>query len=230
MSGEYNVSRPGTQRDVQLVNVPMHQHGPLVVVCSHAPCRPGHARRPPGARTAKLLALSGDEIDELASFVRSSRQAGTRRRPSHRGRGRHQYLQPLGEWVGKLAEGRPEALHQQRPRAASSRNRQHSPGPRSVAAFRSRDDQRRRPAESEVSALLACCRREWPRPRMPRWSVGRGAPPRPTTRPRARRSSPEGPAATRRLRRRPQRWPPRQEGASPFAKDTRSGRVASVVD
>jgi hypothetical protein len=61
--------------------------------------------------------------------------------------------------------------------------------------------------------------------------VWEGAPPpRPTTRPRARRSSPEGPAASRRLRRRPQRWPPRQEGASPFGKDTRSGRVASVVD
>lgn len=62
---------------------------------------------------------------------------------------------------------------------------------------------------------------------MPRWSVGRGAPPRPTTRPRARRSIPEGPAATRRLRRPPQRWPPHRERAS-FPK-VRTGAAGIVV-
>ncbi len=31
-----------------------------------------------------------------------------------RGRGRHQYLQPLGEWAAQLVEGGPEALQQQR--------------------------------------------------------------------------------------------------------------------
>ena len=63
---------------------------------------------------------------------------------------------------------------------------------------------------------------------MPRWSVGRGAPPRPTTRPRARRSIPEGPAATRRLRRPPQRWPPHRERAGSFPK-VRTGAAGIVV-
>ena len=63
---------------------------------------------------------------------------------------------------------------------------------------------------------------------MPRWSVGRCAPPRPTTRPRARRSIPEGPAATRRLRRPPQRWPPHRELAGSFPK-ARTGAAGIVV-
>ena len=98
------------------MNVPVHQHGPLVVVGSYAPCRAGQGVLDGrlGARMAQLLPLSGDEIDELARFVGSSRQAGTRRRPPHRGRRRHQYLQPFGEWAAQLVEGGPEALQQQR--------------------------------------------------------------------------------------------------------------------
>ena len=68
-----------------------------------------------GARMSKFLPLGGDEIDELARFVRSSRQAGTRRRPPHRGRCRHEYLQPLVEWMAQArrgtARGAPEAAH-----------------------------------------------------------------------------------------------------------------------
>ena len=56
----------------------------------------------------------------------------------------------------------------------------------------------------------------------------RGTPPRPTTRPRARRSIPEGPAATRRLRRPPQRWPPRRERAGSFP-NVRTGAAGIVV-
>jgi hypothetical protein len=64
-------------KGVQLVNIPMHQHGPLIVVCSYAPCRAGQGVLDGrlGARMAELLPLSGDEIGELACFVRSSRQA-----------------------------------------------------------------------------------------------------------------------------------------------------------
>ena len=118
-------------KGVQLVNVPVHQHGPLVVVCRYAPCRAGQGVLDGrlGARMAKLLPLSGDETDELARFIRSSRQAGTRRRPPHRGRRRHQYLQPFGERAAQLVEGGPEALQEQRPRAASSRNRPTQPRP-----------------------------------------------------------------------------------------------------
>src|ERR1022692_4826434 len=101
-------------KGVQLVNVPMHQHGPLVVVCSYAPCRAGQGVLDGrlGARMAKLLPLSGDETGELARFARSSRQAGPRRRPPHRGSRRQQYLQPFGEWAAQLVEGGPEALQE----------------------------------------------------------------------------------------------------------------------
>jgi hypothetical protein len=104
-------------KGVQLVNVPMHQHGPLVVVCRYAPCRAGQGvpDRRLGARMAKLLPLGGDETGELARFARSGRQAGTRRRPPHRGRRRHQYLQPFGEWAAQLVAGGPQALQEQRP-------------------------------------------------------------------------------------------------------------------
>src|SRR5579859_95632 len=95
----------------------MHQHGPLVVVCSDAPCRTGQGVIDGrlGARMAKLLPLSGDEINELARFLRSSRQAGTCCRPPHRGRRRYQYLQAFGEWAAQFVEGGPEALEEQRP-------------------------------------------------------------------------------------------------------------------
>jgi hypothetical protein len=109
----------------------VHQHGPLVVVRRHAPCRAvqGVLDGRLGARTAELLPPSGDEAGELACFDRSSGQAGTRRRPPRRGRRRHQYLQPFGERAAQLVEGGPEALQEQRPRAASPRNRPAQPRP-----------------------------------------------------------------------------------------------------
>jgi hypothetical protein len=67
-------------------------------------------------RAAQAKACStAASVHGWPSSSHSSTQAGTRRRPPHRGRRRHQYLQPSGEWVAQLVEGGPEALQEQRP-------------------------------------------------------------------------------------------------------------------